>query len=171
MTDTSRNPATMTNEELHAHFSELLVSRAEDMDTRLGEFDTKLTNVMDKIDGLEKSFNAKLDVRFKELLNRCPHPHRHPHMAHGAFRSRVGLLVRLPPHPRRLLLRLTHLRLPPLLLRHWGQTTGTTTTPTTTICLTRRLNSLHTYLLAVPDITIATLDHRYMMMIMLQSLN
>src|SRR3954468_10924553 len=69
MTDTSRNPATMTNEELHAHFSALLVSRAEDVDTRLGEFDTKLTNAVDKIDGLEKSFNAKLDVRFKELLN------------------------------------------------------------------------------------------------------
>src|SRR3954471_23316926 len=74
MTDTSRNPATMTNEELHAHFSALLVSRAEDVDTRLGEFDTKLTNAVDKIDGLEKSFNAKLDVRFKELLNRFPAP-------------------------------------------------------------------------------------------------
>src|SRR3954470_24152483 len=74
MTDTSRNPATMTNEELHAHFSELLVSRAEDVDTRLGEFDTKLTNAMDKIDGLEKSFNAKLDARFKEILNRLPAP-------------------------------------------------------------------------------------------------
>ena len=69
MTDTSRNPATMTNEELHAHFSELLVSRAEDVDTRLGEFDTKLTNAMDKIDGLEKSFNDKLDARFKEVLD------------------------------------------------------------------------------------------------------
>src|SRR3954467_10917271 len=80
-------------------------------------------------------------------------------MAHGAFRSRVGLLVRLPPHPRRLPLRLTLLRLPPrLLLRHWGQTTGTTTTPTTTICLTRRLNNLHRHLLAVPNITTATLD-------------
>src|SRR3954463_12792822 len=74
MTDTSRNPATMTNEELHAHFSELLVSRAEDVDTRLGEFDAKLTNAVDKIDGLEKSFNAKLDARFKEILNRLPAP-------------------------------------------------------------------------------------------------
>src|SRR4051812_28877062 len=74
MTDTSRNPATMTNEELHAHFSELLVSRTEDVDTRLGEFDTKLTNAVEKIDGLEKSFNAKLDARFKEILNRLPPP-------------------------------------------------------------------------------------------------
>ena len=84
MTDTSRNPATMTSEELHAHFSALLVSRAEDVDTRLGEFDTKLTNTVDKIDGLEKSFNAKLDVRFKELLNRLPAPAPAP--THGARR-------------------------------------------------------------------------------------
>src|SRR3954462_10670725 len=84
MTDTSKNPATMTNEELHAHFSELLVSRAEDVDTRLGEFDAKLTNAVDKIDGLEKSFNAKLDARFKELLNRLPAPASAP--THGARR-------------------------------------------------------------------------------------
>src|SRR4051812_2959125 len=74
----------MMNEELHAHFSALLVSRDEDMDTRLGEFDTKLTNAMDKIDGLEKSFNANLDVRFKELLNRLPAPAPAP--THGARR-------------------------------------------------------------------------------------
>src|SRR3954471_24711881 len=110
-----------------------------------------------------------LTLGSRRFLTDCPHPH--PYLAHGAFRSRVGLLVRLPPHPRRLPLRLTHLRLPPRLLRHWGQTTGTTTTPMTTICLTRRLNSLHRYLLVVPDITTATLDHRYVMMIMLQSLN
>src|SRR4051812_45286228 len=176
MTDTSRNPATMTNQELHAHFSELLVGRAEDVDARLGEFDTKLTNAMDKIDGLEKSFNDKLDARFKEVLDILPVPAPAPAPLaprHGARRipTRVVLLVRLPPHLRRLPLQLRHLRLPPrLLLRHWGQTTGTTTTPTMTICLTRRLNNLHT-LLAVPDITTATLDHRYLMMIILQSLN
>src|SRR4051812_3528870 len=104
---------------------------------------------------------------------RHPHlPHWHLGMAHDAFRSRVVLLVQLPPHLRLLPLQPRHLRLPPrlLLLRHWGQTTGTTTTSTTTICLTRRLNNLHT-LLADPNITTATLDHRYVMMIMLQSLN
>src|SRR3954462_2373624 len=84
MTDTSKNPATMTNKELHAHFSELLVSRAEDVDTRLGEFDAKLTNAIDKIDGLEKSFNAKLDARFKEILNRLHAPA--PAATHGARR-------------------------------------------------------------------------------------
>src|SRR4051812_44387054 len=86
MTDTSRNPATMTNQELHAHFSELLVVRAEDVDARLGEFDTKLTNAMDKIDGLEKSFN-KLDARFKEGLARLPTPAPAPLAPrHGARR-------------------------------------------------------------------------------------
>src|SRR3954471_5154848 len=74
MTDTSRNPSTMTNQELHAHFSELLVGRAEDVDARLGEFDTKLTNTMDKIDELEKSFNDKIDARFKEVLDKLPAP-------------------------------------------------------------------------------------------------
>src|SRR3954471_14355526 len=85
MTDTSRNPATMTNQELHAHFSDLLVGRAEDVDARLGEFDTKLTNAMDKIDGLEKSFNDKLDARSRRFWPDCWHPHP-PHwhlgMAH-----------------------------------------------------------------------------------------
>src|SRR3954462_8625509 len=74
MTDTLRNPATMTNQELHAHFSELLVGHAEDVDARLEEFDTKLTNAMDKIDRLEKSFNDKLDAQFKEVLDRLPAP-------------------------------------------------------------------------------------------------
>src|SRR4051812_17544582 len=89
MTDTSRNPATMTNQELHAHFSELLVGRAEDVDARLGEFDTKLSIGMDKIDGLEKSFNGKLDARFKEVLARLPAPAPAPaplSPRHGAWR-------------------------------------------------------------------------------------
>ena len=68
MADTSRDPAKMTNQELHAHFSELLVGRVEDVDARLEEFDNKLTTAMDKIEGLEKSFNDKLDARFKEVL-------------------------------------------------------------------------------------------------------
>src|SRR3954467_5142115 len=87
MTDTSCNLATITNQELHAHFSELLVGRAEDVDARLKEFDTKLTNAMDNIDGLEKSFNDKLDARFKEVLDRLPAPAPAPLAPrHGAHR-------------------------------------------------------------------------------------
>src|SRR3954468_16427348 len=90
MTDTSRNPATMMNQELHAHFSELLVGRAEDVDARLEEFDTKLTNAMDKIDVLEKSFNNKLDTRFKEVLDRLSAPAPAPLAPqHGARRISI----------------------------------------------------------------------------------
>src|SRR4051812_46368961 len=74
MADTSRDPANMTTQELHTHFPELLVGRVEDVDARLEEFNSKLTNVMDKIEGLEKSFNDKLDARFKEVLDRLPAP-------------------------------------------------------------------------------------------------
>src|SRR3954464_15873031 len=158
MTDTSRNPASMTNEELHAHFSALLVSRAEDVDTRLGEFDTKLTNAVDKIDGLEKSFNAKLDVRFKELLNRLPAPAPAP--THGARRIPItgrtaGSAPAAPPAAP------AATDVPQTSAAAAAATLGTDDgyyyDPTTTICLTRRLNNLHRYLLVVPDITTATL--------------
>jgi hypothetical protein len=43
----------MTNVELHADFTQLLVGRAHDMDTRLGDVDSKLSDAMEKIDGLE----------------------------------------------------------------------------------------------------------------------
>ena len=38
------DPEHMTNKELHAHFSKLLVRRAHDVDTRLTEVDTGLTD-------------------------------------------------------------------------------------------------------------------------------
>jgi hypothetical protein len=62
----------MTSAELHAHFTRLLVGRAQDVNTRLGDVDYKLSDVMDKIAGLEASFNAKLDAKFKEVLARLP---------------------------------------------------------------------------------------------------
>src|SRR4051812_2259682 len=95
---------------------------------------------------------TSLTLGSRRFWTDCRHPHPHPPhwrlgMAQGAFRSRVVRLVRLPPHLSQLPLQLTHHRLPPrLLLRHWEQTTGTTTTPMTTIYLTRRLNKLHTLL-------------------------
>src|SRR3954466_7669647 len=93
---------------------------------------------------------TSLTLSSRRFWTDCRHPHP-PHwhlgMEHGAFRSQVILLVQQPPHLSRLPLQLRHLRLPPrLLLRYWGQTTGTTTTSTTMICLTRRLNNLHTLL-------------------------
>jgi hypothetical protein len=49
----------MTNAELHAHFTRLLLGRAQDVDTRLGDDDSKLSDAIDKIASLEASFNAK----------------------------------------------------------------------------------------------------------------
>jgi hypothetical protein len=45
----------MPNAELHAHFTQLLVGRAHDVDTRLGDVDSMLSYVMEKIDGLEEA--------------------------------------------------------------------------------------------------------------------
>jgi hypothetical protein len=54
----------MTSAELHAHFTQLLVGYAHNVDTRLGDVDSKLFDVMEKIVGLDESFNAKLDAKF-----------------------------------------------------------------------------------------------------------
>jgi hypothetical protein len=66
------DPEKITNAELHAHFTELLVGRAHNMDTRLGDVDSKLFDAMEKIDGLEEAFNTKLDAKFQEVLARLP---------------------------------------------------------------------------------------------------
>ncbi|KAK1601979.1 hypothetical protein QYE76_027084 [Lolium multiflorum] len=64
----------MTNAEMHAHFLHLLGGHATDVDGRLGDVDAKLTDALDKIDGLEAAFNSKLDAKFQELLTRLPPP-------------------------------------------------------------------------------------------------
>ncbi|KAK1641612.1 hypothetical protein QYE76_059417, partial [Lolium multiflorum] len=64
----------MTNAEMHAHFLHLLTGHATDVDGRLGDVDAKLTDALDKIDGLEAAFNSKLDAKFQELLTRLPPP-------------------------------------------------------------------------------------------------
>ncbi|KAK1595408.1 hypothetical protein QYE76_018523 [Lolium multiflorum] len=68
------DPDTMTNAEMHAHFLHLLGGHATDVDGRLGDVDAKLTDALDKIDGLEAAFNSKLDAKFQELLTRLPPP-------------------------------------------------------------------------------------------------
>jgi hypothetical protein len=62
----------MTSAELHAHFTRLLVGLAQDVDTCFGDVDSKLFDAMEKIGGLEASFNAKLDAKFQEVLARLP---------------------------------------------------------------------------------------------------
>ncbi|KAK1680882.1 hypothetical protein QYE76_041730 [Lolium multiflorum] len=70
------DPDKMTNAEMHAHFIHLLGGHSTDVDGRLGDVDAKLTEALDKIDGLEASFNSKLDAKFQELLTRLPPPVR-----------------------------------------------------------------------------------------------
>jgi hypothetical protein len=62
----------MTSAELHADFTQLLVGHAHDVDTCLADVDSKLSDMMNKIDGLEVAFNAKLDAKFQEVLARLP---------------------------------------------------------------------------------------------------
>jgi hypothetical protein len=78
------DPEKMTSAELHAHFTQLLVGRAYDIDTCLGDADSKLSDAMEKIDGLEEDFNAKLDAKFQEVLAWLPpQPGVHaPHACH-----------------------------------------------------------------------------------------
>ena len=63
----SVDPEKMTTAELHAHFSQLLVGHALDVDTQLAA-------AMEKIAGLEDVFNTKLDAKFQEILTRLPAP-------------------------------------------------------------------------------------------------
>ncbi|KAK1665171.1 hypothetical protein QYE76_053330 [Lolium multiflorum] len=67
-------PDKMTSVGLHAHFTQILVGRAHDVDLRLGDVDSKLTDAMEKIEGLEESFKTKLDAKFQEVLARLPQP-------------------------------------------------------------------------------------------------
>jgi hypothetical protein len=75
MTGTTKDdvdPEKMTSAELHAHFTRLLVWHAQDVDSHLGDVDSKLFDAMDKIASLEASFNTKLDAKFQEVLACLP---------------------------------------------------------------------------------------------------
>jgi hypothetical protein len=68
------DPEKMTNKEMHAHFTQLLVGHAHDADTRIENIDSKLANTMENIDGLETSFNSKLDAVLARLAAPAPAP-------------------------------------------------------------------------------------------------
>jgi hypothetical protein len=69
-----------------------LVGRAQDVDTRLGDVDSKLSDAMDKIAGLEASFNTKLDAKFQEVLARLP-----PQSQPGVHVPRARHVPLVPP--------------------------------------------------------------------------
>ena len=57
----------MTNKELHDKFQQMMSGHVEDVLNRFEE-------AMEKIDGIEKAFETKLDNKFNELLARLPPP-------------------------------------------------------------------------------------------------
>ena len=57
----------MTNKQLHDKFQQMMSGQVQDVLNRFEE-------AMEKIDGIEKTFETKLDNRFNELLARLPAP-------------------------------------------------------------------------------------------------
>jgi hypothetical protein len=58
----------------------------------LGDVDSKLSDAMEKIGGLEASFNAKLDAKFQEVLARLP-----PQPQSGVHAPRARHVPLVPP--------------------------------------------------------------------------
>ena len=63
MTGSDADWEKMTNKEMHDKFATLVMANTKDVDKRLGE-------ALDKLVDFEKSFDAKLDTKFNELLAR-----------------------------------------------------------------------------------------------------
>src|SRR6187399_1369171 len=57
----------LTNKELHDKFQQMMSEQVQDVLNRFDE-------AMEKIDGMEKTFDTKLDNKFDELLARFPPP-------------------------------------------------------------------------------------------------
>ena len=64
----------MTNKQLHDKLQQIMSGQVQDVLNRFEE-------AMEKIDGMEKSFETKFDNKFNELL-RIFHNHHQPHMLH-----------------------------------------------------------------------------------------
>ena len=78
----------MTNKQLHDKFQRMMSGQVQDVLNRFEE-------AMEKIDGIEKAFETKLDNKFNELLARLPQP---PPAAPIAPRlpNQVGRAQRVP---------------------------------------------------------------------------
>ena len=69
----------LTNKELHDTFQQMMSGQMQDVINRFEE-------AMEKIDGMEKTFETKLDNKFAELLSRLPPPPRLllPHLCNNS---------------------------------------------------------------------------------------
>ena len=91
----------MTNKELHDKFQQMKSGRVEDVLNRFEE-------AMEKIDGMEKTFETKLDNKFNELLARLPPPppdapnappQQQQQQQQRRFPNQVGQAQRVPIDP------------------------------------------------------------------------
>ena len=57
----------LTNKDLHDKFQQMMSGQVQDVLNRFDE-------AMEKIDGMEKTFETKLDNKFAKLLSRFPPP-------------------------------------------------------------------------------------------------
>src|SRR3954463_7086340 len=89
----------MTNKVLHDKFRQMMSGQVEDVLNRFEE-------AMEKIDGIEKAFETKLDNKFNELLARLPPPPAAPN-------APLQQQQRLPPHRDTALRRATRVPLQP----------------------------------------------------------
>src|SRR3954467_3574564 len=88
----------MTNKALHDKFQQMMSGQVEDVLNRFEE-------AMEKIDGIEKAFETKLDNKFNELLARLPPP------PPAAPNAPLQQQQRLPPHRETTLRRATRVPL------------------------------------------------------------
>ena len=89
----------LTNKELHDKFQQMMSGQVQDVLNRFEE-------AMEKIDGMEKTFETKLDNRFNELLARLPPPPAAPNaplqqqqQQQRRFPNQVGRAQRVPIDP------------------------------------------------------------------------
>ena len=97
----------LTNKELHDTFQQMMSVQVQDVINRFEE-------AMEKIDGMEKTFETKLDNKFNELLARLPPPP--PAAANAPLQQQQQ--QRLPPRREADLRRASRVPLQP------GQTAG-----------------------------------------------
>ena len=97
----------MTNKDLHDKFQQMMSGQVQDVLNRFEE-------AMEKIDGMEKTFETKLDNRFNELLARLTPPPP-PDAPNAPLQQQQR---RLPTHRETALRRASRLPLAP------GQTVG-----------------------------------------------
>ena len=79
----------MTNKELHDKFQQMMSGQVQDVLNRFEE-------AMEKIDGIEKTFEIKLDNKFNELLARLPPPP--PAAPNASLQQQQQQQQQLPPH-------------------------------------------------------------------------